>query len=293
MILQRMEENSCIARTRIVQHGVQQRDASAVQNHDFVVGAGGFTAAAILTQQLRPIHDEKKVPIAPVRPVACPQRTSGSQVSKKNNKWVDHQERPTPIPISVLPSCLPSNGPTISQRLGTDGQPPPPTRRLTVTRHPHKGGMLLVLSTFFIYILNFILHFKKKKKEKTRLYGNRFRSLFSVKWMPWFLVAVSDMAVGANAYDKMPDGCKGKHWESGHPKIWGGVDRSCYPRKAVDDWIAGGTLKDSVVATYGLIKNWDMSEVTDMFCLFQNMDTFTSDISKWDVSGVTTMRSST
>ena len=55
-------------------------------------------------------------------------------------------------------------------------------------------------------------------------------------------------------YDKMPDGCKGIVWN----------DRSCVSRKAVDDIIAGGSKKDDVVATYGLIENWDMSQVTDM-----------------------------
>ena len=37
-------------------------------------------------------------------------------------------------------------------------------------------------------------------------------------------IAASELGVGANAYEKMPDGCKGKDWD----------DRSCYPKKAVD-----------------------------------------------------------
>ena len=82
--------------------------------------------------------------------------------------------------------------------------------------------------------------------------------------------------------DKMPDGCLGK---------W--MDRSCYPKKAVDDWIAGGSAKDNVVATYGFIQNWDMSEVTDMSRLFLAKKTFNSDISKWITSSCLTMERST
>ena len=78
---------------------------------------------------------------------------------------------------------------------------------------------------------------------------------------------------------KMPDDCLGISW----------TDRSCDPRKAVDDWIAEGTLKDSVVATYGPIENWDMSQVTDMSYLFHQKETFNADLSNWMVSKVTNM----
>ena len=81
---------------------------------------------------------------------------------------------------------------------------------------------------------------------------------------------------------KMPDGCTskvGKWWE----------DRLCYPRKAVDDFIAGGTLKDSVVLTYGLIQNWDMSLVTDLSNLLYKKYELNADLSNWDVSRVTNM----
>ena len=70
-------------------------------------------------------------------------------------------------------------------------------------------------------------------------------------------------------------------------------------RGAVSDWIAGGTLKSSVVATYGPIEDWDVSEVTDMqhvffgcysACTFRS---FNSDVSKWDTGSVTRMNSST
>jgi len=64
-------------------------------------------------------------------------------------------------------------------------------------------------------------------------------------------------------------------------------------QSAVNDWIAGDTKKDNVVATYGDIKEWDTSEITDMGGLFQSKSTFNEDISKWDVSQVTTMTGST
>ena len=64
-------------------------------------------------------------------------------------------------------------------------------------------------------------------------------------------------------------------------------------RKVVDDWIAGGTTRDTVETTYGLIQNWDTSEVTSMAFLFYNKQTFDADLSKWNVAKVTNMGWST
>ena len=83
---------------------------------------------------------------------------------------------------------------------------------------------------------------------------------------------------------KLPDDCKGATLSIG---------RLCGLRKAVDDWIAGGNSRNNVVATYGLIENWDMTEVTDINYLFYNKKIDNADISKWDVSGITTMQQST
>ena len=44
---------------------------------------------------------------------------------------------------------------------------------------------------------------------------------------------------------------------------------------------------------YGPMKNWDMTLVTDLNHLFYQKKTLNSDLSKWDVSGVTTMQGST
>ena len=79
---------------------------------------------------------------------------------------------------------------------------------------------------------------------------------------------------------KMPDGCKGKAY----------TDRSCDPRKAVDNMDATGS---GTHATYGPMKDWDMSEVTDISYLFYGKGTMNADLSSWDVSRVTTMQGST
>ena len=85
--------------------------------------------------------------------------------------------------------------------------------------------------------------------------------------------------------NKIPDGCLGN-------KVW--HDRSCHPRKALADWMAGGTTKDNVVETYGRIENWDMSLVTDISHLFRKkVNAMNADLSSWDVSSVTNMHSST
>ena len=84
-------------------------------------------------------------------------------------------------------------------------------------------------------------------------------------------------------YDKMPDGCKGKDWN----------DRSCYPKKAVDELIALNADGSGIHPTYGPMKDWDMSLVTDIYYLFYNKKSMNADLSSWDVSGVTTMSYST
>lgn len=69
--------------------------------------------------------------------------------------------------------------------------------------------------------------------------------------------------------------------------------------KVVKDWFAGGTTRDDVETTYGLIQDWDTSEVTSMRYLFdsstsnQMKQTFDADLSKWNVAKVTTMKRST
>ena len=130
----------------------------------------------------------------------------------------------------------------------------------------------------------------RRKKDGKVVYGtmggNRFFGVDFLRGRFGLLVLMNSL-VKSQAVDNMPDGCKGKN--GGYPTY----DRSCYPKKAVDDWIAGGTLKENVVSTYGTIENWIMSDVTDISYLFYFKKTFTADLSKWDVSQVTTMYRST
>ena len=55
---------------------------------------------------------------------------------------------------------------------------------------------------------------------------------------------------------------------------------------AVNAWCSGRAAAE---ATYGHIRDWDVSAVTSMGELFQEKGEFDDDISKWDVSKVTNM----
>ena len=46
-------------------------------------------------------------------------------------------------------------------------------------------------------------------------------------------------------------------------------------------------------ATYGPMKDWDMSLVTDIHHLFYQKETMNADLSSWDVSRVTRMEGRT
>ena len=68
-------------------------------------------------------------------------------------------------------------------------------------------------------------------------------------------------------------------------------------RRAVSDWSAGGTSKNTVVAKYGPIEEWDVSEVTNMKDLlydpgYSTFQTFNADLSNWNTGAVTTMQGS-
>ena len=60
-------------------------------------------------------------------------------------------------------------------------------------------------------------------------------------------------------------------------------------RRAVSDWIAGDALKSTVVAKYGPIEDWDVSEVTNMAFVFCQFGSFNADLTKWNTGAVTTM----
>ena len=69
-------------------------------------------------------------------------------------------------------------------------------------------------------------------------------------------------------------------------------------RRVVSDWIAGGASTSTVVATYGPIEDWDVSEVTNMKYVFyggnsaSTFGSFNADLSKWNTGAVTIMHGS-
>ena len=64
----------------------------------------------------------------------------------------------------------------------------------------------------------------------------------------------------------------------------GVTNRDCDPRKAVDELIAVNADGSGTHPTYGPMKDWDMSEVTDISWLFYQMGSLNADLSSWDVS---------
>ena len=84
------------------------------------------------------------------------------------------------------------------------------------------------------------------------------------------------------------------------PNDDGGTDGSAGTlRLVVSDWIVGGASRNTVVATYGLIEDWDVSEVTNMQLVFyggsihgSTFGSFNADLSKWNTGAVTNMRNS-
>ena len=96
----------------------------------------------------------------------------------------------------------------------------------------------------------------------------------------------------AEGFNKLPNG-DGKHEGNGTA---GTI------RRAVSDWIAAeaeGALNSStVVATYGPIEDWDVSDVTNMKYVFYGYElastfgSFNADLSKWNTAAVTNMERS-
>ena len=97
-------------------------------------------------------------------------------------------------------------------------------------------------------------------------------------WKRWVLLLC--LPLNVMGYDSVPNGDGSSS------------DPGTGLRKVVSDWIAGGTLKDAVVAHYGEIEIWDTSEVTNLAYVFYEKTTFNADISKWIVSKVTNMQAS-
>ena len=60
-------------------------------------------------------------------------------------------------------------------------------------------------------------------------------------------------------------------------------------KRAVRDYLNGGARKQRVVTKYGEIRNWDVSNVTDMDHMFWDAHSFNQPLNNWNVSKVTNM----
>ena len=62
-------------------------------------------------------------------------------------------------------------------------------------------------------------------------------------------------------------------------------------KRAVDDYLNGGARKQRVVIKYGEIRNWDVSNVTNMENMFEleGAVSFNQPLNKWNVSNVKIM----
>ena len=124
---------------------------------------------------------------------------------------------------------------------------------------------------------------RKKKSERRKRNGIHSTSCHSFHSL-WICVAMLllNMMKSCEAFDKLPNGngCA----SCSRTGSLGGV---------VDEWIKGGTARATVVAKYGEIEIWDTSDVLSLEYVFDGKKTFNEDISKWDVSSVEDMESST
>jgi hypothetical protein len=112
-----------------------------------------------------------------------------------------------------------------------------------------------------------------KRKRKTRAGGQGVVCLF-VRWM--FLLVCGCWCEGVMGLEVLPNGDG-----SGDGTPGSGL------RKVVQDWFAG---TGNVEATYGHIRDWDVSHITNFRYLFYLMNTGNPDISKWNTGAVIDMR---
>jgi hypothetical protein len=113
--------------------------------------------------------------------------------------------------------------------------------------------------------------------------GGGFNLLCVLPWVRLLLLVVCGLR-RVDGFDKLPNGNTLKTHNGG------GL------RKVTYEWIAGGSSRNTVVATYGAIEEWDVSEVTNMRYVFYGGDgyastfgIFNADLSKWDTGAVTEM----
>ena len=105
-------------------------------------------------------------------------------------------------------------------------------------------------------------------------------------WDASNVTSLDDMFSGADALHESYDGTTGFYDTPTHDFFNKTPITQANIQTAVNAWCTNSTTAE---ATYGNIKNWDTSAVTDMSRLFLEKTTFNDDISGWDVSNVTNM----
>jgi hypothetical protein len=230
----------------------------------------------------------------PTTPVV-PRRTDGLKMLE--NELEKKTVHPRPVEPLLKEICLSptrralpaeNHGPTMTRRPGSCGQ----KRTKTPEQGPEKDG-------------------GSHSKEVVNCYGNKEGGGGTVKrkgglsgsgslqyrqygasWLGLLpvlrlLLVVCSLAK-MEAYDKLPNGDGG----------YSATGTAGTLRRKVSNWIDGGTSRSTVVAQYGAIEDWDVSEVTNMAYVFDgeyNASTFGSfnaDLSNWDMGAVTNMQGS-
>ena len=128
-----------------------------------------------------------------------------------------------------------------------------------------------------------ILRKKRSERKRNGIHSTSCHSFHSL----WICVAMLllNMMKSCEAFDKLPNG-NGCY-------IYGTKCTASSLGGVVDEWIKGGEARATVVLKYGEIEIWDTSDVLSLIYVFRSKSTFNEDISKWDVSSVTRMLSST
>ena len=121
-------------------------------------------------------------------------------------------------------------------------------------------------------------------KSRPSSFNNRVSVLLSS--VPLTLLLLMEMNLKVEGTVPMTSDCT-ELWMSGRN------DRSCYPRKAVDDYYSGdATLRNAVINTYGHIEDWDMSKIKNINYLFYMKASFNGDLSKWVTTDLVNMQGS-
>ena len=129
---------------------------------------------------------------------------------------------------------------------------------------------LLVYRRWYWYDIRERRRWWKKKNEKAPSFkiGRSYGLMrMPVKWVLSLFIAASELGVGADAYAQLPNNLS-------------------QLKAAVNSLNADGS---GTHPTYGPMKDWDMSLVTDISYLFYYKETMNADLSSWDVSRVTTL----